>query len=134
MKNEFKFLRSMALCVVLALGALFASAQAFAGTVTMTWTAPTKCTDESAITNCAITGYEIYMGTSLTGTTYSKRTEAPAATATTIQLLNVASGSRCFFMKTVAGASVSPESNRICITVPAATPAAPVISVTVAIP
>lgn len=128
------FLRRLSFSVAAVLGMLFLCSQAFAGTVNVTWTAPTSCSDNSALTNCPTTGYEIWMGTSLTGTGYVKRAEAPAATATTIQLLNIAAGSRCFFMKTISSVGVSAESNRLCVTVPAPLPDAPVISITVALP
>lgn len=134
MRTELRFLRSLVFGVVLTLGALLASAQAFAGTVTVSWTAPTSCTDNSFVINCPTTGYEIWMGTSLTGTAYSKRAEVPSATATSIQLLNVSAGSKCFYMKTLSGTLTSAESNRLCVTVPASEPNAPVISVTIAVP
>lgn len=104
-----------------------------AADVNVAWQGPTVCSDGSALTNCAATGYEIYMGTSLTGTTYVKRAETPAATATSATLAGVAAGNRCFFMKTVSGVAVSGESNRVCVNIPVINPNAPVITVTIAV-
>lgn len=106
---------------------------AMAGNVTLTWTAPTECDDGSVISNCPITGYEIWMGSTLTGTLV-KQAFQPAATATTAQLTSVAAGQRCFAMKTIAGTLTSVESNRVCVAVPPSSPKAPTINVTIAIP
>lgn len=106
----------------------------YAGNVTLNWTAPTVCVDDSpAAEFCPTTGYEIYIGATQTGT-YTKRTEAPAGDATSITLIRIAAGQRCFYMKTVSGTLISAESNRICVSVPPAGPKAPAITVTVVIP
>jgi hypothetical protein len=116
-----------------AIALFLAAGIAKAADLNVTWTAPTSCSDSSAITNCPTTGYEIYMGTSATGTTYAKRAEAPAAADTNIVLKGILPGTRCLFMKTVSGAVVSAESNRICVNIPAVIPNAPVITVTIAV-
>lgn len=105
-----------------------------AGNVTINWTPADTCDDGSPTTDCPTTGYEIWMGATQTGTAYTKRTETPAATATSITLTRVAAGQKCFFMKTVSNALTSAESNRVCVSVPASGPRAPTINVTIAIP
>lgn len=104
-----------------------------AATITLTWTAPTQCSDGSPVSDCAVTGYEIHMGASATGTAYTKRAESPAANATSQTLTNISPGTRCFFMKALAGTLVSAESNRVCVTVPAIAPKAPVLTITIAV-
>lgn len=106
---------------------------AYAGNVTINWEGPIECADGSALTNCPTTGYYIFMGTSETGTGYGQRAEAPAATATSITLVNVPAGDRCFYMKTRSNASVSGESNRVCANVPAPGPKSPRITTVVVI-
>lgn len=105
----------------------------FAGAVSVTWEAPTECSDGSALSNCPTTGYEIYMGASLTGTTFVKQSVTPAATDTQATLVNVAPGNRCFYMKTLMGTVTSPESNRVCVNVPAPGPKSPKITTIVVI-
>jgi hypothetical protein len=121
-------MRTIAALILLAFAGIVNAAD-----INVTWTAPTSCSDNSALSNCATTGYEIYLGTSLTGTTYVKQSVAPVATATTAVLTGIAPGNRCIYMKTVSGTVVSAESNRICVNIPAVIPNAPVITVTVAV-
>lgn len=113
---------------------LFVCSDAFPATVTLTWITPTQCEDGSPLTECPISGYEIYMGASPTGSTYIKRAESPPATATTQTLLNISPGQRCFFMKSLSGTAVSAnEGNRVCVVVPVTPPKAPAITVTIAV-
>lgn len=112
---------------------LFFVGLAQAANVDVKWTPPTVCTDGSAAaTNCPTTGWEIYMGTSLTGT-FTKVNVAPPASATIYSLSGVTAGQKCFFMKTVSNALISAESNRICVDIPVASPTAPVITVTITV-
>jgi hypothetical protein len=106
----------------------------YAGNVTLNWTPPTECDDGSTLIDCPTTGYEIYMGATLTGTAYAKRVEAPAATATSITLVRIPAGQKCFFLKTLSNLLASVESNRVCVNVPAPGPKAPAITVTVVVP
>lgn len=120
--------------ILISLGLMLISGLAFAGNVTIDWTPPTTCDDGSPITDCPTTGYEIWMGTSQTGTAYTKRTESPAAAAVAITLSAVGAGQKCFYMKTLSSTKTSGESNRVCISVPAPGPRSTFINVTIAIP
>lgn len=111
-------------------------ATAHAGTVTIQWIAPDTCSDGSDIaTNCPTSGYEVYQGTSITGTTYTLK-ETTAATVLSVTYTNVLPGTRCYFLKTVSGTLKSAESVRACANVPFVPPKSPggVTVVTVALP
>lgn len=115
---------------------LFACVPAFAGTVTIVWTAPTACADGSDIaTNCPTAGYEVYQGASITGTAYSLR-ETVGANVLTVTYNNIPPGTRCFFIRTKVSDTIkSDESVRACANVPFVTPGKPgSVSVTVVIP
>jgi len=119
-----------------ALFLLLAAPAAFAGTVTVTWVAPTSCADGSPIAEgCPLTGYEVWQGTSINGTAYTLR-ETVAGTVTSVTYTNVPPGTRCFYLKAVAGTLKSAESVRGCANVPYVAPGSPtgVTVVTVALP
>jgi hypothetical protein len=97
---------------------------ASAATVKIEWAAPTVCSDGSAVSNCATTGYEVHQGTSPTGTAYTLR-ETVASNVLTVTYTDIAPGTRCFFLKTVSGVLKSGESTRACVTVPAPPPGVP---------
>jgi hypothetical protein len=118
---------------IAALVLLFALPAAYAGTVKLEWQAPTVCSDGSALSNCPISGYEVFQGVSPTGTAYNLR-ETVAGDLLTVTYNDIAPGSRCFYLKTVSGLLKSGESNRFCVTVPAPPPNAPAgFSVTVVV-
>ena len=120
---------------IVAVALLCVAPLSYAGNVTLNWVPPTVCTDDTpAVDNCPTTGYEIYIGTSPTGTAYTKRSEAPAAADSSFTLVRIAAGQRCFYMKTLSNTLASAESNRVCVNVPPAGPKAPAITVTVVIP
>jgi hypothetical protein len=105
---------------------------AFAGNVTLSWTAPTTCADgTSPLTECPTTGFEVSEGTSTTSSYTVKETVAANVTARTY---SYSPGVRCFSAKTLSGALKSDESTRVCVTVPSLPPKAPQgITVTVAV-
>jgi hypothetical protein len=104
-----------------------------AGTARLDWVAPTVCADGSAVaTNCPTTSYEIWMGSSLTGT-FTKQTFQPAGTATSANLTSISPGTKCFFLKTVSGTAVSAESNRVCVDIPNSVPSPVTITITVTV-
>lgn len=119
--------------ILTTLALLLISGIAMAGNVTMTWTPPDVCDDGSALTNCPTSGYEIWMGSSLTGT-FVKQAFEPAGTAVSANLTSVSAGQKCFAMKTKSSTLTSVESNRVCVNVPPSGPKAPFINVTIAIP
>lgn len=76
---------------------LFCVSKAWAGSVTLTWTAPTTRTDGSALTNLA--GYRIYHGTAAASIT--TRVDVSVATATSHVLSGLPAGVRYFQMTAV---------------------------------
>lgn len=116
--------------IILALLLTLASFAVHAGTVTVTWVAPTTCEDNSPVSNCPTTGFEVLEGAAPTGT-YAPR-ETVAANVVTRTYQNIAPGQRCFSVKTVSGEQRSAESTRACATVASLPPKAPAgITVTV---
>jgi hypothetical protein len=107
---------------------------AYAGTVTLSWTAPTSCADgTSPLADCPTTGFEVSEGVAQTGTYTVKETVSAATTARTY---SYSPGVRCFSAKTISGSLKSDESTRVCATVPSLPPKAPqgmTVSVTVAV-
>lgn len=115
--------------------ALLASS-AMAGTVTLSWEAPTTCADGSPLTECPTTGFEISDGLSTTSTYTVKETVAPTVTSRTY---SYSPGVRCFSARTISNALKSDESTRVCATVPSLPPKAPqgltvTVAVTVTVP
>jgi len=110
---------------------------AYAGTVTLSWTAPTTCADgTSPTTDCPTTGYEISEGLSTTSAYAVKETVAATITSRTY---SYSPGVRCFSAKTVSVGLKSDESTRVCATVPSLPPKAPqgmtvTVAVTVSVP
>lgn len=101
---------------------LLASAAAFAGSATVTWTPPTTRTDGSPLTNLA--GYRIYHGTSPTAIT--TRVDVTSATATSQVLTGLPAGLRYFQMTAVDANGVeSARTNAVSTTIVDAPPSAP---------
>jgi hypothetical protein len=100
--------------------------------VRLSWTAPTTCEDNSPITNCPITGFEVSEAATSTGPTWGIReTVAANVTSRTYQL---PPGQRCFYVKTVSNSVKSAPSTVACADVPVVPPKAPTgITVTVVI-
>jgi hypothetical protein len=98
---------------------------ASAGTVTITWTAPTStCADGSPISNCVTTGFKIYGA--LCGQP-KVLVATPAATATAQVLANVAPGNQCYDMTTLAGTAESVHTAEVSKLVPNPLPNPPTI-------
>lgn len=116
--------------VALAAGVLCSSVAA-AGTVKVSWTPPTTCSDGSPITECPATGYEISEATSDQGPLAVK--ETVAGTLTTASYVVGVGQTRCYSLKTVSNALKSDPSNRVCITVPFVPPKAPIVTVTITV-
>lgn len=91
------------------------AAAAKAGTVTLNWVAPTTCTDGTAVTNCATTGYRVYGA--LQGVVPKAIVWTAIKTDTSAVLANVPAGTWCYQMTTVAGALESLPSNEVCKTI-----------------
>lgn len=113
---------------------LLIAVAAEAGTVTLSWTAPTTCADgTSPLTDCPTTGYEVSEGVAQTGT-YTVKETVPATTTT--RTYSYSPGVRCFLAKTLSGSLKSDESTRVCTTVPSLPPKAPqgiTVAITVAV-
>lgn len=100
--------------VLCAFWALLLAGVSHAGTVTLNWTAPITCTDGTAVTNCATTGYRVYgalQGAAKTIVWTAVKTDTSAV------LANVSAGTWCYDMTTVAGAQESIHSNEVCKTI-----------------
>jgi len=92
----------------------------------LTWAAPTLNTDGTAIT-LPLT-YNVYQGAQGSTTKPSVLTGVTALTATITTGL-AASSTVCFELTAVAGGQESAHSGEACKTFPAATPAAPTLTV-----
>jgi hypothetical protein len=110
-------------CLFLALPLSVFVGVAHAGNLTLSYTAPTTCEDNSAIANCPTTGFEVSEGASQAGTYAVKETVAANVLSRTY--LNIAPGTRCYFVKTVSNTVKSAESIRVCADVPSLPPKAP---------
>jgi hypothetical protein len=122
----------IALLVVLALFPILANA----ADVRLSWTAPTTCEDNSPITNCPISGYEVSEAASPTSTWGIRETVASTVTS---RIYQIPPGQRCFSVKTVSGTVKSVPSTTACVDVPVLPPKAPTgivvtVQVTVATP
>jgi len=102
-----------------------------AATVTVSWVAPTLCSDGTSISNCPITKYTVYQGqqgnvlTAVGGT---------APNITTFVATNVSGGQWCYAVSASSQAGESALSMSACVTVTMPVPqppAAPTLSVTV---
>jgi hypothetical protein len=103
--------------------ALFASATVYAGQATVTWTAPSTCSDGTSSSACPATGYRIYSGTC--GQSKTVVTASPAATLTTTILTGLAPGKWCFDMTTVAAGGESVHTNEVSTVIPSPLPSPP---------
>lgn len=125
------------ICAVFIAAAYFSTAKAADVTVEFTQDL-TLCSDGSPMSaNCPVTGYEVWMGTSLTGTAYTLKETVPKANVVTTPgappappvysfvTSGVTAGPKCFFLRTASGTKTSGESSRACTDVPAPSPKAP---------
>jgi hypothetical protein len=127
---------SRSLLVSIAMAGIY-SVPAYAGDVTLSYSAPTACENGSSIANCPITAYEVSEGSSQTGTFTVKELVAPNILSRTY--VNLAPGTRCYYVKTVSSTVKSAESVRVCADIPSLPPKAPSgisvkIEITVATP
>lgn len=104
------------------LAAFLVPSVVLAGTVTVSWTAPTMCADGTALTNCPLTKYTVYQG--LSGTTpVAVGTTAP--NVTTFASTNLAPGNWCYQVSASSSDGESALSNPACKVVPVPAPGAP---------
>lgn len=96
---------------------------AHAGDVVLTYQAPTACENNAPISNCPLTGFEVSEGASQTGTFTIKELVAP--TVLSRIYVNLAPGTRCYFVKAVSNTAKSAESTRVCADIPSLPPKAP---------
>lgn len=103
---------------------------ASAGNVTLNWTfSATTCADGSPLTGCAATGFEVQEKINSIWTVKG----GVAVAARSVSYTDVAPGEHCYRIRTNANGTFSAPSNEACITVPAAVPRAPVITVTISV-
>lgn len=111
---------------LVAIAALLASAAAFAGTETLSWTNPTLYTDGSALTLASI---NVYRGTSATGpwTKIGSVAESSATPITTYTDATAVAGTTEYYYVTAldAAGNESAPSNIASKAIPPATPNAP---------
>lgn len=103
---------------------------ASAGNVTLNWTYNhTTCADNSALTNCPVTGFEIQEQVNSVWTVKN----GVAAAARTTTYTDVTPGRHCYRVRTNSNGTFSVPSNEVCIDVPASAPRAPVVTITIAV-
>lgn len=125
MKNLRERAKTVLACLffLLIVYAVLAFKPAHAGTVKLEYIPPTTCAGGEALTNCPTTGFEILLGSDVTGTYTSLETVAPTVVSRTYQ--NVVPGKRCHSIRTVSNGAKSEESTRACVDVPSLPPKAP---------
>lgn len=89
--NEDKIVNAFALLALVAL--LLMAGKVFAGSATVSWTAPTKNTDGSALTDLA--GFRVYYGSN--PALLDQVAQAPGATTTSATINNLPEGSTWYF-------------------------------------
>lgn len=105
---------------------------ASAADVKLSWTAPTACSDGSAISNCAVTGYEIQHAAA--AHEVFAVLKGIGASVTTHTLTGVTPGNHCYLLRANSARGFSANSNVACIDVPAPVPGAPMnVTVTVTV-
>lgn len=108
---------------------------ASAGNVSFSWTFDTSatatCADGSpAATNCPVTSFVLQQEINSVWTALTPSL-SPTLRAHTLQ--NVPGGRKCYRMVSNANGTLSVPSNAVCVDVPASSPKAPLITISVAI-
>ena len=103
---------------------LLFSGSAFAGTASLTWTAPTQYDDGSTLPASEISSYKIYYGTA--SGVYSGFITVPSTT-TSYVVNNLNAGATYYFVVTATATNLqeSPYSNEASKTIPTKKPRAP---------
>ncbi|MEO8064608.1 MAG: hypothetical protein ABI821_17870 [Pseudomonadota bacterium] len=97
------------------------------GSSTVSWTKPTKNTDNSSLTN--LTGYKVMFGNSASALNQSKSISDPNATSTTIAAL--ASGTWYFAVRAVNASNVESDNSAVVSKTIASASAAKTVNITI---
>jgi len=103
------------------LALIFGCSAAFSQTATVTWTAPTKNTDGSAIT--ATLTYNLYQG--VQGASLTKVQSGLASTSATVTTGLTQGTTQCFTVTAVVNAAESAQSTSACVAIAFPTPGVP---------